>query len=178
MDFYISDLHFGHAAVLELCKRPFKDISEMNEALVANWNASVGARDTVYVVGDLFYRSETDPEDILRRLKGKKYLILGNHDKDWTGRVDLSKYFEDVRDIITVNCGRGNATLCHFPMLFFEGKYHIYGHVHARENFPHKDTLYSMENAFNAGADVNNFRPVTFDELIRNNLAFRVRVSR
>ena len=121
MDFYISDLHFGHAAVLELCKRPFKDISEMNEALVANWNAAVGARDTVYVVGDLFYRSETDPEDILRRLKGKKYLILGNHDKDWTGRVDLSKYFEDVRDIITVNCGRGNATLCHFPMLFFEG---------------------------------------------------------
>ena len=166
MDFYISDLHFGHAAVLELCKRPFKDISEMNEALVANWNAAVGARDNVYVVGDLFYRSETDPEDILRRLKGKKYLILGNHDKDWTGRVDLSKYFEDVRDIITVNCGRGNATLCHFPMLFFEGKYHIYGHVHAREN------------AFNAGADVNNFRPVTFDELIRNNYVLRSRELR
>ena len=143
MDFYISDLHFGHAAVLELCKRPFKDISEMNEA------AAVGARDTVYVVGDLFYRSESDPEDILRRLKGKKYLILGNHDKDWTGRVDLSKYFEDVRDIITVNCGRGNAT-----------------------------TLYSMENAFNAGADVNNFRPVTFDELIRNNYVLRSRELR
>ena len=178
MDFYISDLHFGHANIIGLCKRPFKDIAEMNETLVANWNAAVGARDTVYVVGDLFYRSESDPEDILRRLKGKKYLILGNHDKDWTKLVDLSKYFEDVRDILTVNCGRGNATLCHFPMLFFEGKYHIYGHVHAREDFPHKATLRSMANAFNAGADVNGFRPVTFDELIRNNTAFNALGSR
>lgn len=178
MDFYISDLHFGHASIIGLCKRPFKDIAEMNETLVANWNAAVGARDTVYVVGDLFYRSESDPEDILRRLKGKKYLILGNHDKDWIKLVDLSKYFEDVRDILTVNCGRGNATLCHFPMLFFEGKYHIYGHVHAREDFPHKATLRSMANAFNAGADVNGFRPVTFDELIRNNAAFNALGSR
>ena len=172
MDFYISDLHFGHVNILELCKRPFDNISEMNEALVANWNSAVGARDTVYIVGDLFYRSETDPEEILRRLKGKKYLIPGNHDKDWTGRVDLGKYFEDVKEILTVNCGKGTATLCHYPMLRFEGKYHLYGHGHAREEFPYKDVLYSMENAFNAGADVNGYKPVTFDALMRNNSAF------
>ena len=172
MNYYISDLHFGHGNILELCKRPFDNISEMNEALVANWNSAVGARDTVYIVGDLFYRSETDPEEILRRLKGKKYLIPGNHDKDWTGRVELRKYFEDVKEILTVNCGKGTATLCHYPMLMFEGKYHIYGHVHAREEFPYKDVLYSMENAFNAGADVNGYKPVTFDALMRNNSAF------
>ena len=159
MIYVISDLH-GY---------PLEKLKKLLE------KAHFDENDFLYILGDVVDRNGDGGVEILIWLlfKPNVQLILGNHDKDWTGRVDLSKYFEDVRDIITVNCGRGNATLCHFPMLFFEGKYHIYGHVHARENFPHKAILYSMENAFNAGADVNNFRPVTFDELVRNNIILK-----
>ena len=31
----------------------------------------------------------------------------------------------------------------------------------------------TMDNAFNAGVDVNGFMPVTFEELVANNAEFR-----
>lgn len=32
--FFTSDTHFGHANIINLCKRPFKDVNHMNEVLV------------------------------------------------------------------------------------------------------------------------------------------------
>lgn len=32
--FFTSDTHFGHANIINLCKRPFKDINHMNDMLV------------------------------------------------------------------------------------------------------------------------------------------------
>ncbi len=49
----------------------------MNEALIAAWNDRVSENDTVYIVGDMFFRCE-DAESILKRLKGKKRLIVGD----------------------------------------------------------------------------------------------------
>ena len=54
----------------------------MNHSLVANWNKRVSGKDTVYILGDLFYKC--DPSEvlaILSALKGKKKLITGNHDE-------------------------------------------------------------------------------------------------
>lgn len=80
--FYIADTHFGHESILKLCKRPFSTVEEMNEAIVENWNARVKGNDKVYILGDMFYKA-TGVKDILTRLKGKKHLILGNHDASW-----------------------------------------------------------------------------------------------
>ena len=79
MVFFIADTHFGHKNVLKLCNRPFETIEQMNETFIENWNRRVTGRDSIYVIGDLFFRCE-DPESILRRLHGKKHLIVGNHD--------------------------------------------------------------------------------------------------
>lgn len=46
----------------------------MNEAMIAAWNERVHGNDTVYIVGDMFFRC-ADPESILKRLKGKKRLL-------------------------------------------------------------------------------------------------------
>ena len=67
MYYYIADTHFGHENILKLCGRPFASLQEMNETLISAWNERVTGNDTVFILGDLFYRCE-DPESILRQI--------------------------------------------------------------------------------------------------------------
>ena len=88
--FVTSDLHFGHDNILKYCNRPFRDIHEMNEYIVAEWNRRVGDTDTVYILGDVAMGPRSsDPQyasSFLSRLKGKKRVVLGNHDRPVTKR--------------------------------------------------------------------------------------------
>ena len=88
MIYFTADTHFGHANIVRMCERPYPDVDTMNEAMIAAWNERVHGNDTVYIVGDMFLRC-ADPERILKRLKGKKRLIVGNHDGSWMGK-DIS----------------------------------------------------------------------------------------
>lgn len=89
MIFFTSDLHLGHANVICHCNRPFASVEEMDETLIRNWNQRVKTNDTVYVLGDLMFRNQKPPEEYLDRLKGRKHLITGNHDRDWEKNVSL-----------------------------------------------------------------------------------------
>ena len=133
MIYYTADTHFGHANVIEMCERPYPDVDAMNEAMIAAWNERVHGNDTVYIIGDMFFRC-ADPESILRRLKGKKRLIVGNHDGSWMGKVDLSRYFLSVDNFFEISDGAHGLTLCHYPMLTWKHAkrtYMIHGHIHA-----------------------------------------------
>ena len=68
MIFFTSDLHLGHENCIRLCNRPFSSIEEMDETLIENWNRKVTGKDTVYILGDLIYRSKKPPEEYLRRV--------------------------------------------------------------------------------------------------------------
>ena len=171
--FYTSDLHLGHANIIKLCQRPFADVAEMNAALIANWNARITNGDTVYICGDLMFRSATDPELFLKSLRGKKHLILGNHDGSWTKKVPLSQYFESIENLMIINNGKHKITLCHYPMMSFEGKYLIHGHIHNNQNDTYWPLLRMMDNALNASVEINSYAPVTFEELVENNAVFK-----
>lgn len=41
MNYYISDLHIGHANAIKFDNRPFADVNEMNNAIIENWNSRV-----------------------------------------------------------------------------------------------------------------------------------------
>jgi calcineurin-like phosphoesterase family protein len=174
MIFFTADLHFGHENIIRHCARPFKNAEEMNRVLVANWNAKVGVRDTVYILGDLFYRFNGYPINILKKLNGKKHLLVGNHDKSWMKQVALDKFFESVSDVLTVEIDGRKCVLCHYPMLDFEGDYMIHGHIH---NSQHRDEHFEIWRSFdmmlNAGVDIHDFAPVSFEELVENNFKFR-----
>ena len=49
--------------------------------------------------------------------------------------------------------------------------YLIYGHIHNNIR-PEYKLLFETSNALNAGVDINDFEPVTFDELVYNNEQF------
>ena len=57
---FTSDTRFGHAAVLRHSDRPWEGVGEMNAAIIDNWNANVGAKDTVWHLGDVQVMSDSD----------------------------------------------------------------------------------------------------------------------
>ena len=138
--------------------------------ILQHGTASTG-NDTVYVLGDMFFRCE-DPESILKRLRGKKRLILGNHDGSWTSKVDLRKYFLSVDTMLETSDGKRAITLCHYPLLSWKHakrSYMIHGHIHRKTDMDFWPLLCSRDRVLNAGVDIIGFQPVTFEELLENN---------
>ena len=80
MIYYISDLHLGHQNVIRMDDRPFETVGQMDETLIRLWNERVTDEDDVYIIGDFTYRNGYSADWYLRRLKGRKHLIIGNHD--------------------------------------------------------------------------------------------------
>ena len=59
--FFIADTHFNHEQIINICKRPFKSVEEMNNSLIERWNDTVRDCDRVWVLGDFFcFRKRPD----------------------------------------------------------------------------------------------------------------------
>ena len=182
MDYFVADLHFGHSNIIKLCNRPYSSIEEMNEAFISNWNKKIKKRaDTVYIVGD-FAWEKAQPLEFLKWLNGRKVLITGNHDKKWLKSFDCSEYFEQIVPYLEIRSNNVDITLCHYPMLEWKNSrkfgskklgFHVHGHIHNRYREEYK-SLFLLPHALNAGVDVNDFSPVTFDELIKNNEKYKL----
>ena len=175
MIYFTADTHFDHANIIRFCNRPFATVEEMNEALIANWNRKVHDNDTVYILGDMFFRT-TDPEPILRQLKGRKHLITGNHDSQWMKKVDMDRWFASVQPYLETSDGQHTLTLCHFPMVSWNHQsrsYMIHGHIHENTDMDYWPLLVARGRVLNAGCDVNSFELVSFQELVENNAKFK-----
>jgi len=178
MILFTADHHFGHSNIIRHCNRPFQSVDEMNDVLLDNWNSAVKPGDTVYIIGDLFFRNAIPAEDFLHKLKGKKYLIIGNHDKDWMKRTDLPKYFESAERMMEISTGAHKVTLCHYPMMTWnaisKGSYMIHGHIHNNTDADYFQFIRNMPNILNAGVEINDYKPVSFNDLIKNNQRFKI----
>lgn len=176
MIYFTSDLHFGHRNVIRFDNRPFSNVEEMDQALIARWNAKVKDTDTVYLLGDVSWYDDQKTREILSGLHGRKILIQGNHDRVH-GKVkgcydEVCSYKElSLPDNIHV-------VLCHYPIVFFNrhyyGAYMLYGHVHNSQEWDmtekHKRELQQLGiqcNLFNVGCMVCNYEPVTLEEIIK-----------
>ena len=138
----------------------------------------VTERDDVFVLGDMFYRKKEGVEEILKKLKGRKHLIIGNHDYSWMKSIELRKYFVETETLLVLKEEGRVMTLCHYPIMswphMYHGSYCIFGHIHnSANNADYWPLIESNPYLLNAGVDVNNFYPVTFEELKRNNEVFK-----
>ena len=175
MKYYTSDIHFGHNKIIDFAKRPFKSIEEMDNTIINNWNNKIKPTDEVYILGDFaFYKGEKTNE-ILKQLNGTKYLIIGNHDcyflKDKSFDKSLFKWIENYKEI---KDNKRKVVLFHYPIAVWNashhGSYHLHGHIHRNIETPHPLDFNLGEYALNVGMDVNNFVPMSLDELIQKHI--------
>lgn len=182
--FYISDTHFGHKNISKLAGRPFDEVTDMNEVIVARWNSVVGADDTVYHLGDVALGSIRESLEYIKRLNGSKVLIIGNHDRCFAGTKRSGGLEPDQWEQVYLDAGfvavLPNAThrvsdvtfeLSHFP---YSGDSHadarhqqfrledrgipiVHGHTHSKERvtFSEKGT-----KQVHVGVDAWDFYPV------------------
>ncbi len=171
MNYYISDLHLAHENIIRLCNRPFKTIDEMNMTIINNYNSIITDNDTVYFLGDIIYgksiQNQLKAIDYIKKLKGKKILIIGNHDRYLLNNKHFKALFNRIENYLEIRDNGKIVVLSHYPIEewngFFKGWIHLYGHVHNHDN------LKNIKNRYNVGVDVNDFKPVTLDQLIKKN---------
>ena len=138
MIFYTADLHLGYFPILHDTARPFTGVPEMDEALISNWNARVGADDSVYIAGDFSYNGGEAPTQYLSRLNGHLHLIRGNHDTGLNHAERLLDYCDSVTDFLEIDDGGTHILLCHYPILHEKGGYMIHGQdVYKRQGDVH-----------------------------------------
>lgn len=155
---FISDTHFFHDNIIKYCNRPFKDAQEMNEMLILNWNKVVKPKDKVYHLGDVacgYGGDDAKLGTLLRRLNGKKRLVVGNHDN--LKSVALHKHFEKLEMWKGFEEG---FTCTHVPYMLAhlrDGAYNVHGHVH--------NNSLNNPNYINVSVEVRNYTPVSMDEI-------------
>lgn len=185
---FTSDLHLGHANIILTCGRNLEGcgenlatVDEMNDFLIRKWNEKVKEDDIVYILGDLSYRSSISVKTYLKQLKGRKHLIVGNHDCQWQKNIaNINDYFESVSDMKVIRLGEKLITLCNYPLLEWNGSrraknqqtsisWLIHGHIHNSRDNVFEYIRDNLPCALNCGVDINGFEPVTFEELLTTN---------
>ena len=181
--FFISDLHFGHENVIRFDNRPFTTVEEMDAELIRRWNAKVGCDDTVYVLGDMIWKTRNDDAPtIIKALNGKIILIKGNHDR-FLCNSQATKALAVVKDYddITVKLEDGTIRRCilsHYFIPLYNGHHykaiHLHGHSHKSEEAAIENDIAEVLNrmgvyheSYNVGCMYWNYEPVTLDKIIQ-----------
>jgi calcineurin-like phosphoesterase family protein len=133
----------------------------MNAAIINNWNKVVGPKDIVYILGDFGFGTKAQIKDLTDVLKGRKMLLLGNHEKyrptdymqlgfEWATRFPflIDKYFWCSHEPLFMNDGTSPY-------------FNLYGHVHNSaplfdNKFPHR---------MNLSVECINYIPISLDEI-------------
>ena len=181
MIYYIADMHFGHRNILKYDKRPFADTEQMDEEIIRRWNERVGDNDTVYVLGDAFFKGEERSLAIMQRLNGHKRLIRGNHDRN-NGK--LLKMWESVSEHEEFRDGERMVVRSHYLMMYYnhqhDGAVMRYGHVHNTREWElvgkWQRELWSRDipaRIINVGCmmEYMDYTPRTLDEILAANPA-------
>ena len=156
--YFTSDQHFGHARIIEMCARPFRDVDEMDRHMINAWNGVVRPDDTVWHLGDFAYRMKPGRlTGLFHRLNGIKNLIVGNHDGDDT----LALPWASVAQMREISVDGQRIWLSHYALRewprFFKDSMHFFGHSHSR--------MPGSRRCLDVGVDNIGFTPQTLEQM-------------
>lgn len=179
--FFTADTHFSHKNILLHCPNrasdgnfDINDLKAHNEWLIDRWNSCVDKKDLIYVIGDFAFGPSEDVKKILGKLRGQKYLILGNHD----GSSDkLEGYFKQITQIKHVTFKKSNfefldedlqVSMCHYPMVTWASKHYgciqLHGHCHGRlDNYNNTSTDLRVDVGIDSG--IANYSLVSLEQV-------------
>ena len=141
--YIISDLHFGEDDLKEAFpNRP------TDEELVNKINAKVGRKDLLIVLGDC------GDLDYVRKLRGYKVLVAGNHEKGLTAAKEV---FDEVYAGPLII---GEKLILSHEPVNLAGMFNLHGHNHHGKPF-------AGGRSYNVCADINNYEPIHFNSWMK-----------
>lgn len=155
---FTSDTHFWHKSILGFTDRPYSDVEEMNEALIADWNERITKSDIVYHLGDFSFGTRAQTEELIGRLKGQIHLIRGNHDQVLDRFANRFTSYQDYKEIRVD--GR-KIVMMHYPIESWHGMHRGAWHLHGHS---HGGLKRIVGQRMDVGIDVWG-RPINFDEV-------------
>lgn len=186
--FFTSDTHFGHKNIIKYSNRPFKDVSEMNHAMIKNINEKVPHDGILYHLGDFGFLPADELMNIIDQINCKIIFLDGNHDKEMSSakvREKLSsislfpsrkrnKVAEGIVQSVVPgveilikdsDAPRGEQLiyLCHYPSLTWNKAHHgswcLHGHCHGSMRYPFPAKIMDV------GVDPCGFFPISYAEV-------------
>ena len=163
MIFFTSDLHFNAQRTIDISKRPFKSLEELNRTLINNWNNTVNKDDTVYILGDFGNLSYA------KYLNGRKVFIKGNYERNHYTNEELEQYFDVVYPMdvmylpVMYNEKMYDIYLTHEPLNLMnrpmtEDTIGLFGHIHK--------LCMIKKYGINVGTDLHYFTPIDMDTVL------------
>ena len=156
---FTADTHFGHERTLNLSKRPFTNVMEMNNVLIENWNTNVAKEDTVYHLGDF------GDYEVSRKLNGNIHLLVGNYErndiqKKSTTIEKLQDYFYSVvtKDKLKIDLYDNSFNLVHEPSNMVNNEFNLFGHIHKLQMV--------KRTGLNVGVDCHNYSPIELETVL------------
>ena len=179
-----SDNHFHHKNILKHCPERQKicgakdenDIEAWDKWMIEKWNNTVNKKDIVYILGDFIFGSQESARKVLQNLHGRKFLILGNHDK---GVDKLENYFEQITQQKLVTFKKSNFNfldedfqvfMCHYPMVTWASKHYgvinAHGHCHGRLD-DYNEASTDLRVDVGIDGKLANFNFITLEQIYR-----------
>lgn len=147
---FTSDTHFGHERTLELSKRPFGSVAEMDKQIINNWNSVISTEDIVYHLGDvgeLHRLSELNANHIK--------LVLGNYEHEINildSHNQLDNRVEIIQSNSLIEIDGITFRLVHKPEDALPGYFCLFGHIHKLQMV--------KRNGLGVGVDAHHFMPI------------------
>lgn len=166
--FFTSDTHFSSQRHLELCKRPYSTVEEMDLEMINNINKMVDENDILFHLGDF------GKYEMVKKIDCNVRLVLGNYeyndiekffngDKDKFKRYLINLGFYDVCDNLACPIRGRKVFMSHKPSEIpptYENllDVHLFGHIHGQQRVKRR--------GLNVGVDCNDLKPLTWEDVL------------
>lgn len=158
-----SDQHFGHKNIIHYSDRPFVNIQEMTETMIANHNDYVQPNDVCIWVGDVALMKDELANELLSQCHGYKILIIGNHDMQGKklkklnfNEIHLVKHVTIVEDLHEYDLVFSHYPMCNLPLPVFN----IHGHEHITGQYT--QTLQHI----NVNCELYGYKPINLKDIM------------